>query len=100
MRSPNATMRSAFASIAAFTRCLSSSRVMRARSTLRVLTHERLHALPGVGRRVLELGVLSVEETVRRAWVHDRLVLDVGLLADGVERVDVLLRNALVRAAD
>src|SRR5207249_8514422 len=45
-------------------------------------------------------GVLPVEEAVRRAGVHGRVVLDVGRLARGVELVDVLLRNAVVGAAE
>ena len=38
--------------------------------------HERLDAPPGVGRVLGELGLLPVEEAVRRAVVRDRLVLD------------------------
>src|SRR6185295_19702208 len=61
---------------------------------------EGLHALPGVGRGVRQLGELPVEEAVRGARVHLHVVLDVGLLERGVELIDVRLRNTLVGAAE
>ena len=39
---------------------------------------ERERAAPGVGRRVGELGLLAIEEAVRRTVVDDELVLDAG----------------------
>ena len=39
---------------------------------------ERERAPPGVVRRVGELGLLAIEEAVRRAVVDDDLVLDAG----------------------
>src|SRR3954470_23721805 len=61
---------------------------------------EGLHALPGIGRGLRELGELAIEEAVRRAGVDLHVVLDAGLLEGAVELIDVRLRDALVGAAE
>src|SRR5579884_4366540 len=74
------------------------------RDTLRLLGRVRAdeleHAHPGVGRLLLELGVLAVEEAVRRAGVHHDLVVNAGLAERLVEPLDGVERDALVRAAE
>ena len=69
------------------------------RSGLGVAANEVLHALPGVGRRRLELRLLAIEEAMGGAWIDGRVVLDPGLAARRVEGVDIALGNALVGAA-
>src|SRR5512132_2296007 len=59
-----------------------------------------LHALPGVGRGVRELGELPVEEAVRGARVHLHVVLDAGFLQRAVELLDVRRRDTLVGATE
>src|SRR5688572_3727399 len=60
---------------------------------------EILDVLPRVGRGVLELRVLSVEEAMGSAGVHVLLVRDVRLLQRVRERLAIGLGNALVGAA-
>src|SRR5438128_12271119 len=67
---------------------------------LGVLPDECLDASPGIGRGLRELGLLSIEEAVRRARVDRRIVLDAGLAARGVELVDGGLGNSLIGAAE
>src|SRR6185295_16311212 len=61
---------------------------------------ELLHAPPGIGRGLLELVVLPVEEAVRRPGIDRRVVTDPRALARGLELVDVGLRDALVGAPE
>src|SRR5260370_30162541 len=65
----------------------------------RMRADELEHAQPGVGALLLELGIVLVEEAVRRAGVDDDLVLDAGRIQRLVEALHVLERDSLVRAA-
>src|SRR5215470_9967138 len=61
----------------------------------RVRPDERLYACPRVGGVLGKLGVLPVEEAVRRAGVDLHVVRDVVLLEGGVELLDIGRRDAL-----
>src|SRR5437762_9957643 len=67
---------------------------------LAVLLHEVQHPPPGVVAGVLPLGEGAVEEAVRRALVHVRLMRYAGLLQSVEELLVLLRRGRLVGACD